>query len=197
MWGYDYLTIHVRSERLIGREDAQSVKMSVKHFSESLQCNLTEPDSASYGIASLGVSLTVIFPFMVLGTRQSDKWISLQCRFPVVDLTSNWILQVYKTQGCMIKCCSVFIRKKKIFIFIKTKYVLHYTPLQLLRFNHEWLKSNVETEENQNQILAKDRLKKLRESLSLKKQKNETDINLQKTELKKTKTRLLSILVFF
>ncbi|WZZ52022.1 hypothetical protein YC2023_052129 [Brassica napus] len=59
--------------RLIGREDAQSVKMSVKHFSESLQCNLTEPDSASYGIASLGVSLTVIFPFMVLGTRQSDK----------------------------------------------------------------------------------------------------------------------------
>ncbi|KAF2606535.1 hypothetical protein F2Q68_00043914 [Brassica cretica] len=83
------LSAQARSERAIARGDAQSVQVSVKHFLKSLQCHLTKPDSAFYGIAPQGACLTVIFQFMVPGTRQTDKSISLHCRLPVLDPGSN------------------------------------------------------------------------------------------------------------
>ncbi|ESR40574.1 hypothetical protein CICLE_v10026188mg [Citrus x clementina] len=79
------LSAQTRSERAISRGDAQSVQVSVKHFSKSLQCHLAKPDCAFYGIAPQGVCLRVIFQFFIPGTRQTDKSISLHCRLPVLD----------------------------------------------------------------------------------------------------------------
>ncbi|XP_050234114.1 uncharacterized protein LOC126682456 [Mercurialis annua] len=78
-----------RSERAVLRGDAQSVQVSVKHFSKSLQCHLAKPDCAFYGIVGQGACLTVIFQFFIPGTRQMDKSISLHCRLPVLDPGSN------------------------------------------------------------------------------------------------------------
>ncbi|CAN8321564.1 unnamed protein product [Cochlearia groenlandica] len=83
------LTAQARSERAVARGDARSVQVSVKHFSKSLQCNLTKPDSAFYGIALNGSFLSVMFQFVVPGTRQPDKSISLHCRIPVIDPGDN------------------------------------------------------------------------------------------------------------
>lgn len=79
------LSAQTRSERAISRGDAQSVQVSVKHFSKSLQCHLAKPDCAFFGIAPQGACLTVIFQFFIPGTRQTDKSISLHCRLPVLD----------------------------------------------------------------------------------------------------------------
>lgn len=79
------LSAQARSERAITRGDAQSVQVSVKHFSKSLQCHLAKPDCAFYGIAPQGACLTVVFQFFVPGTHQTDKSISLHCRLPVLD----------------------------------------------------------------------------------------------------------------
>ncbi|KAH9715179.1 Checkpoint protein [Citrus sinensis] len=56
-----------RSERAISRGDAQSVQVSVKQFSKSLQCHLAKPDCAFYGIAPQVACLTVIFQFFIPG----------------------------------------------------------------------------------------------------------------------------------
>lgn len=79
------LSAQTRSSRSILRGDAQSVQVSVKHFAKSLQCHLTKPDCAFYGIAPQGSCLTVIFQFFIPGSRQTDKSISLHCRLPVLD----------------------------------------------------------------------------------------------------------------
>ncbi|KAJ4718427.1 Checkpoint protein [Melia azedarach] len=79
------LSAQTRSERAVLRGDAQSVQVSIKHFSKSLQCHLAKPDCAFYGIAPQGACLTVIFQFFIPGTRQTDKSISLHCRLPVLD----------------------------------------------------------------------------------------------------------------
>ncbi|XP_021298300.1 uncharacterized protein LOC110427180 isoform X1 [Herrania umbratica] len=83
------LSAQSRSERAISRGDAQSVQVSVKHFSRSLQCHLAKPDCAFYGIALQGACLTVIFQFFIPGTRQTDKSVSLHCRLPVLDPGSS------------------------------------------------------------------------------------------------------------
>ncbi|KAM7254160.1 hypothetical protein ACFE04_031842 [Oxalis oulophora] len=79
------LSAQTRSEKAIARGEAQSVQVSVRHFSKSLQCHLAKPDCAFYGIASQGACLTVIFQFFIPGTHQIDKSISLHCRLPVLD----------------------------------------------------------------------------------------------------------------
>ncbi|OAY36898.1 uncharacterized protein LOC110626905 [Manihot esculenta] len=83
------LSAQSRSQRAILRGDAQSVQVSVRHFSKSLQCHLAKPDCAFYGIVPPGACLTVIFQFFIPGTRQTDKSISLHCRLPVLDPGSN------------------------------------------------------------------------------------------------------------
>ncbi|CAK7356949.1 unnamed protein product [Dovyalis caffra] len=83
------LSAQTRSERAIAMGDAQSVQVSVRHFSKSLQCHLAKPDCAFYGIAPQGACLTVIFQFFVPGTRLTDKSISLHCRLPVLDPGSS------------------------------------------------------------------------------------------------------------
>ncbi|CAL1386656.1 unnamed protein product [Linum trigynum] len=83
------LSAETRHQRAIMRQDGQSVHVSVKHFAKSLQCNLTKPDCAFYGIAPEGASLTVIFQFFVPGTHQTDKSIGLHCRLPVLDPGTN------------------------------------------------------------------------------------------------------------
>ncbi|CAI9113959.1 OLC1v1037521C1 [Oldenlandia corymbosa var. corymbosa] len=87
--GEGNLSVQTRSGRAIKRGDAMSVQVSVKHFFKSLQCHLAKPDCAFYGITSQGSCLTVIFQFVVPGTRQNDKSISLHCRIPVLDPGSN------------------------------------------------------------------------------------------------------------
>ncbi|KAI9107408.1 hypothetical protein K1719_021445 [Acacia pycnantha] len=79
------LSAQTRSSRSVAKGDAQTVQVSVKHFAKSLQCHLTKPDCAFYGIAPLGACLTVIFQFFIPGSRQTDKSISLHCRLPVLD----------------------------------------------------------------------------------------------------------------
>ncbi|KAE9612634.1 hypothetical protein Lal_00005926 [Lupinus albus] len=83
------LSARSRSSRSISRGDGQTVQVSVKHFSKSLQCHLSKPDCAFYGIAPQGSCLTVIFQFFIPGSRQSDKSISLHCRLPVLDPGSS------------------------------------------------------------------------------------------------------------
>lgn len=83
------LSAQSRTERAIQKGDAQSVQVSMKHFSKSLQCHLAKPDCAFYGIAPQGACLTVIFQFFIPGSRQTDKSISLHCRLPVLDPGSN------------------------------------------------------------------------------------------------------------
>ncbi|KAJ6309076.1 hypothetical protein OIU76_018631 [Salix suchowensis] len=83
------LSAQTRSGRAILMGDAQSVQVSVRHFSKSLQCHLAKPDCAFYGIAPQGACLTVIFQFFIPGTRQTDKSISLHCRLPVLDPGSS------------------------------------------------------------------------------------------------------------
>ncbi|KDP37058.1 hypothetical protein JCGZ_06114 [Jatropha curcas] len=83
------LSAQTRSQRAISRGDAQSVQVSVRHFSKSLQCHLAKPDTAFYGIIAEGACLTVIFQFFIPGTHQTDKSISLHCRLPVLDPGSN------------------------------------------------------------------------------------------------------------
>ncbi|EEF44833.1 uncharacterized protein LOC8282689 [Ricinus communis] len=83
------VSAQTRSERAVSRGDAQSVQVSVRHFSKSLQCHLAKPDCAFYGIVAQGACLTVIFQFFIPGTRQMDKSISLHCRLPVLDPGSN------------------------------------------------------------------------------------------------------------
>ncbi|KAK7266480.1 hypothetical protein RIF29_19124 [Crotalaria pallida] len=83
------LSAHSRSSRSILRGDGQSVQVSVKHFAKSLQCHLSKPDCAFYGIAPLGSCLTVIFQYFIPGSRVNDKSISLHCRLPVLDPGSN------------------------------------------------------------------------------------------------------------
>ncbi|KAF6133981.1 hypothetical protein GIB67_040745 [Kingdonia uniflora] len=78
-----------RTESAIQREEAMSVKVSMKHFAKSLHCHFAKPDCAFYGIAAQGSCLTVIFQFFVPGTRQTDKSISLHCRLPVLDTESS------------------------------------------------------------------------------------------------------------
>ncbi|XP_019055424.1 PREDICTED: uncharacterized protein LOC104610120 isoform X2 [Nelumbo nucifera] len=78
-----------RTEMAKQRGEALSVQVSMKHFAKSLQCHLTKPDSAFYGIAAQGGCLTVIFQFFIPGTRQTDKSISLHCRLPVLDTGSS------------------------------------------------------------------------------------------------------------
>ncbi|XP_031267693.1 uncharacterized protein LOC116126129 [Pistacia vera] len=80
-----HLSAQSRSERAILRGDAQSVQVSVKHFSKSLQFHLAKPDCAFYGILPQSACLTVIFQFFFPGTRQTDKSISLHCRLPVIN----------------------------------------------------------------------------------------------------------------
>lgn len=79
------LTAQSRSERAIQSGNAQSVQVSLKHFSKSLQCHLAKPDCAFYGISPHGACLTVIFQFFITGSHQTDKSISLHCRLPVLD----------------------------------------------------------------------------------------------------------------
>ncbi|XP_075479887.1 checkpoint protein hus1 [Primulina tabacum] len=78
-----------RIERAVQRGDAMSVQVSVKHFSKSLQGSLAKPDCAFYGIVPQGACLIMIFQFLIPGTRQMDKSISLHCRLPVLDPGSN------------------------------------------------------------------------------------------------------------
>ncbi|KAI4355769.1 hypothetical protein L6164_004509 [Bauhinia variegata] len=49
--------------RATSRGDSQSVQVSVEHFAKSLQCHLTKPDCAFYGIAPQGY---FSFSFLVL-----------------------------------------------------------------------------------------------------------------------------------
>lgn len=83
------LSAQTRAERAVLRGDAQSVEVSVKHFSKSLLCHLAKPDCAFYGIAPQGGCLTVIFQFFIPGTHQLDKSVSLHCRLPVLDPGAN------------------------------------------------------------------------------------------------------------
>lgn len=83
------LSAQTRTQRAIERGDAMTVQVSVKHLVKSLQCHLSKPDCAFYGIAPQGACLTVIFQFFIPGTRQTDKSISLHCRLPVLDPGSN------------------------------------------------------------------------------------------------------------
>ncbi|KAF8011637.1 hypothetical protein BT93_J2041 [Corymbia citriodora subsp. variegata] len=83
------LSAQARSERAVARGDAEAVQVSVKHFAKSLQCHMTRPDCAFYGIEEHSACLTVIFQFFILGTRQTDKSISLHCRLPVLDPGTN------------------------------------------------------------------------------------------------------------
>ncbi|GAY67794.1 hypothetical protein CUMW_259330 [Citrus unshiu] len=68
--------VQTRSERAISRGDAQSVQVSVKQFSKSLQCHLAKPDCAFYGIAPQVACLTVIFQFFIPGV-DARFWLSL------------------------------------------------------------------------------------------------------------------------
>ncbi|GAY65642.1 hypothetical protein CUMW_242710 [Citrus unshiu] len=90
------LSAQTRSERAISRGDAQSVQVSVKHFSKSLQCHLAKPDCAFYGIAPRGACLTVIFQFFIPGTHQTDKSISFQCSTQAHSLSINYLWLRYK-----------------------------------------------------------------------------------------------------
>uniref|UniRef100_A0A7N0ZZY0 Checkpoint protein n=1 Tax=Kalanchoe fedtschenkoi TaxID=63787 RepID=A0A7N0ZZY0_KALFE len=83
------LTAQSRTRRAVERGDAHTVQVSLKHFAKSLQCHLTKPDCAFYGIAGQDSCLTVIFQFFIPGSRQTDKSISLHCRIPVLDPGSN------------------------------------------------------------------------------------------------------------
>lgn len=83
------LSAQIRSTRAVLRGDAQSVQVSVKHFSKSLQYHLAKPDCTFYGIAPQGACLTVIFQFFIPGSRQTDMSISLHCRLPVLDPGTN------------------------------------------------------------------------------------------------------------
>lgn len=74
-----------RLERALQRGEASSVQVSIKHLAKSIQCYMTRPDAAFYGIATEGACLTVIFQFFIPGTRQTDDSISLHCRLPVLD----------------------------------------------------------------------------------------------------------------
>ncbi|RDX90296.1 Checkpoint protein hus1-like protein, partial [Mucuna pruriens] len=87
------VSAQTRSSRSVLRGDGQSVQVSVKHFAKSLQCHLSRPDCAFYGIAPHGSCLTVIFQFFIPGSRQTDKSISLHCRLPVLDPGSDIRLQ--------------------------------------------------------------------------------------------------------
>ncbi|KAF2293170.1 hypothetical protein GH714_034212 [Hevea brasiliensis] len=55
------LSAQTRSQRAISRGDAQSVQVSVKHFSKSLQCHLAKPDCAFYGIVPPGKALLEVY----------------------------------------------------------------------------------------------------------------------------------------
>ncbi|KAF5186839.1 Hus1-like protein [Thalictrum thalictroides] len=83
--GDQNMTAQSRTKYAMEKGEALSVQLSLKHFAKSLQCHLTKPDSAFYGITPLASCLTVIFQFFIPGTRQTDKSISLHCRLPVLD----------------------------------------------------------------------------------------------------------------
>ncbi|CAA6655697.1 unnamed protein product [Spirodela intermedia] len=83
--GNQNLTAASRTRLAIERGEAQSVQVSMKHLSKSLQCHSAKPDCAYYGIAPQGACLTVIYQFFQPGTRQMDKSISLHCRLPVLE----------------------------------------------------------------------------------------------------------------
>lgn len=87
--GDENLSAQGRTRRAIDRGDGMNVQVSVKHFFKSLQCHFAKPDCAFYGIAQQGSCLTVVFQFLVPGTRQTDKSISLHCRLPVLDSGDN------------------------------------------------------------------------------------------------------------
>ncbi|MQL93547.1 hypothetical protein Taro_026193 [Colocasia esculenta] len=86
--GDQNLSAPSRTRLAMERGEAQSVQVSMKHLAKSIQCHLTKPDCAFYGIAPQGACLTVIFQFFIPGTRQMDKSISLHCRLPVLDTGS-------------------------------------------------------------------------------------------------------------
>lgn len=65
--------------------EMMNVLVSMKHFVKCLQCHLAKPDCAFYGVGSQSGSLTVVFQFFVLGSRQTDKSISFHCRLPLLD----------------------------------------------------------------------------------------------------------------
>lgn len=82
------LTPSSRIETAIQRGAAQTVQVSMKHLAKSLNCHLSKPDAAFYGIAPMGACLTMIFQFFIPGTRQMNNSISLHCRLPVLDTGS-------------------------------------------------------------------------------------------------------------
>ncbi|KAG9454827.1 hypothetical protein H6P81_007731 [Aristolochia fimbriata] len=87
--GSEGLSARTRTEQAIQRGEALSVQVSIKHFLKSLQCHLTKPNAAFYGIAPQGACLTAIFQFFIPGTQQTDRSISLHCRLPVLDTGSG------------------------------------------------------------------------------------------------------------
>ncbi|KAK9229418.1 hypothetical protein WN944_022380 [Citrus x changshan-huyou] len=80
-------------EGAISRGDAQSVQVSMKHFSKSLHCHFAKPDCAFYGIAPQVACLTGIFQFFIPGTRQTDKSILGQAEIALTAASSLFIRQ--------------------------------------------------------------------------------------------------------
>lgn len=102
------LSAQSRSQRAILRGDAQSVQVSVRHFSKSLQCHLAKPDSGFYGIVPPGGLLTVIFQFFIPGTRQTDKSISLHCRIELKkDLITNMLCLALECDDMSSRECQI------------------------------------------------------------------------------------------
>ncbi|XP_024036898.1 uncharacterized protein LOC112096908 [Citrus clementina] len=87
------LSAQTRSERAISRGDAQSVQVSMKHFSKSLQCHFAKPDCAFYGIAPQVACLTGIFQFFIPGIRETDKSILGQAEVALTAASSLFIRQ--------------------------------------------------------------------------------------------------------
>uniref|UniRef100_A0A3Q7FZS2 Uncharacterized protein n=1 Tax=Solanum lycopersicum TaxID=4081 RepID=A0A3Q7FZS2_SOLLC len=79
------LSTQSRTRITLERGDAMTVQVSLKHFFKSLQCHAAKPNCTFYGIAQLGVCLTVIFQFFIPGTHQTDKPISLHSLIHVLD----------------------------------------------------------------------------------------------------------------
>lgn len=74
-------------ERMLQKGDVRSVQVLVKHFTESLLCDLG--DCTFYGIGEQDSCLSVIFRFFIPSSRETDKSISFHVRIPSLDFGSN------------------------------------------------------------------------------------------------------------
>ncbi|CAM6101439.1 unnamed protein product [Calypogeia fissa] len=73
-----------RLQQAIQRSQASRVRVNVKHFAKSLQCNLTKPDASFCGISPNNGCLLMMFQYFIPGTRQTDNSLSLHYRLPVI-----------------------------------------------------------------------------------------------------------------